>query len=261
MIRLAGSINLVLWLWAVVQITAACTDTGPGREKGQTELNNSREQMKIILNNPLTYQLPAPTFEGRMTVEESILKRRSHRNFRKSSVTADQLSQILWAAYGITKPDTSRIAFRGGLRAAPSAGATYPLEVYVVAGNVDQVEPGVYRYVSNRHLLEQVFAGDIRKDLAEAALNQEMISDAPFSLIYSAIFERTTQRYGDRGRLRYVPMDLGHSAQNVYLQAESLGLGTCAVGAFNDEEVTGVMQLPDEEEVLYIMPVGKYFRD
>ena len=97
--------------------------------------------------------------------------------------------------------------------------------------------------------------------LAEAALNQEMIADAPVSLFYSAVYARTMQRYGARGREHYVPMDLGHSAQNVYLQAEALGLGTCAIGAFNDEQVAKVMNLPDEEEPLYIMPIGRYYRD
>ncbi|MEO0075723.1 MAG: SagB/ThcOx family dehydrogenase, partial [candidate division WOR-3 bacterium] len=101
----------------------------------------------------------------------------------------------------------------------------------------------------------------VKKSLAEAALNQEMISDAPACIFWSAIFERTTQFYGHRGRDRYVCMDLGHSAQNVYMQAEALRLGTCAIGAFDDDRVKKVMQLPAEEVPLYIMPIGKYYAE
>lgn len=102
---------------------------------------------------------------------------------------------------------------------------------------------------------------DIRPNLAKAALNQEMIEDAPASLFFSAVFERTIQRYGDRARERYVCMEMGHVAQNVYLQLEAMGMGTCAIGAFNDAKVSVVMHLPEEEEPLYIMPVGRYYRD
>ncbi len=216
---------------------------------------------EIIRQVPLTYQLPEPSLKGSISVEEAMYARRSHRNYLKTALSPRQLSQMLWAAYGITRPDTSRPAFRGGFRTAPSAGATYPLEIYVVIGKVNDIKTGVYKYNADGHQLTMVIDDDVRQDLAEAALNQEMIADAPVSLVYSAIFDRTTERYGERGRLRYVPMDLGHSAQNVYLQAETLGLGTCAIGAFHDGKVSQVMHLPLEEEVLYIMPIGKYYRD
>ncbi len=227
---------------------------------------NIGENIEITNNmnqevNELEIQLPSPRLESNFSIEEVMLKRRSHRNYVKSSISLDDLSQVLWAAYGITKPDKSRDIYRGGFRAAPSAGATFPLEVYVIAGKVKGIEPGVYKYISDGHKIIRVINEDVRADLAKAALSQEMIEDAPASLFFTAIFERTTQRYGDRGRERYVCMEMGHVGQNVYLQVEALGLGTCAIGAFNDAKVAEVMQLPGEEEPLYIMPIGKYYRE
>ncbi len=227
---------------------------------------NIGENIEITNNmnqevNELEIQLPSPRLESNFSIEEVMLKRRSHRNYVKSSISLDDLSQVLWAAYGITKPDKSRDIYRGGFRAAPSAGATFPLEVYVIVGKVKGIEPGVYKYISDGHKIIRVINEDVRADLARAALNQEMIEDAPASLFFTAIFERTTQRYGDRGRERYVCMEMGHVGQNVYLQVEALGLGTCAIGAFNDAKVAEVMQLPGEEEPLYIMPIGRYYRE
>jgi SagB-type dehydrogenase family enzyme len=213
------------------------------------------------MEEPLAYKLPDPRKSGKISVEEALQKRRSHRNYTGSPLSPEELSQVLWSAYGITYTDTSRPEFRGGFRTAPSAGATYPLEVYAIIGKVKGVEPGVYRYHSAKNQIVREIAEDLREELAAAALNQEMIADAPASLFFSAIYTRTTQRYGERGKLRYVPMDLGHAGQNVYLQAEALGLGTCAIGAFNDDKVRAVLQLPAEEEPLYIMPIGKYYRD
>lgn len=212
-------------------------------------------------NNLQSIKLPSPRYESKFSIEEVMLKRRSHRNYVKGAISLEDLSQILWAAYGITKADKSRAIFRGGFRTAPSAGATFPLEVYAIVGNVKGIEPGVYRYISDGHMLVLESEKDIRANLAKAALNQEMIEDAPASLLFSAIFERTMQRYGNRGRERYVCMEIGHVGQNVYLQAEALGLGTCAIGAFNDVKVSKVMELPEEEEPLYIMPIGRYYRD
>jgi len=166
---------------------------------------------------------------------------------------------MLWAAYGITRPLSGYPQTRGGLRTAPSAGARYPLEVYVLIGNVKDIEAGVYKYNQREHKIIRTIEIDVRKDLAAAALDQEMIYEAPACLFWSAVFSRNTSKYGERGRERYVCMDLGHSAQNVYLQAEALHLGTCAIGAFQDEEVSEVMQLPEDEEPLYIMPFGKYY--
>ena len=200
--------------------------------------------------------LPPPELDGDMSVEMALANRRSQRDFQDKALSIEQLSQILWAAYGITSPMPDRP--RGGLRTTPSAGAQFPLEIYVIVGNVDGIEAGVYRYISEEHKIVQIMSGDVRSELSEAALGQRMVQEAPASVIYSAVFERTTAMYGDRG-IAYVYMEIGHSAQNVYLQAVALGLGTCAIGAFIDDRVSQILNLLDDEEPLYLMPVGYYY--
>jgi SagB-type dehydrogenase family enzyme len=222
-------------------------------------LSEEKVGLTKIVNDQLSYILPSPKTEGKVTVEEAILKRRSHRSFIKAAISAEDLSQILWSAYGITEPLDGYPQTRGGLRTSPSAGAVYPLELYVLVRKVKDIEPGVYKYISQSHKIVRVINKDMKNELSNAALNQEMIRVVPACLFYTAVFSRSTQSYGDRGRERYVYMELGHSAQNVYLQAEALHLGTCAIGAFNDAEVKDVMQLPEDEEPLYIMPIGRYY--
>jgi SagB-type dehydrogenase family enzyme len=141
-------------------------------------------------------------------------------------------------------------------RTAPSAGALYPLEVYIVAGNVSGLPAGVYKYKHKGHELLRISAGDKRKELCRAALGQEAIKDAGAVMVFTVVYERTTVKYGERGK-RYVYMETGHAAQNVYLEAESLNLGTVAIGAFTDSEVKKVLNLPEKEEPLYLMPIGK----
>jgi SagB-type dehydrogenase family enzyme len=222
--------------------------------------NGNSEMMSACFypqnGNPVN--LPEPRLTSDISVEEALLNRRSIREFKDEALTLEQVSQILWAAYGITEERSSPSFLRGGLRTAPSAGGLYPLEIYLVVGKVAGLSSGIYKYNSENHTLELISQGDVRKDLAKAALDQEFIAAAPASVFYAADFKRTTQKYGTRGRERYVCMDLGHSAQNVYLQAYALNLGTCAMGAFTDDMVSMVMQLPENEEPLYIMPIGKY---
>jgi SagB-type dehydrogenase family enzyme len=220
------------------------------------KISNSSPNMT---NNQSSYNLPKPDLTGRVTLEHTILNRRSRRDFRDKEISMEDLSQILWAAYGITKPIKDYRGLRGGFRTSPSAGARYPLEIYVVVGKVSKLEPGVYKYNSEFHKLTRVMDKDIRRELCASALYQKMIKEAPVSLVYTAIFSRCTSKYGKRGRERYVCMELGHSAQNVYLQVEALHLGTCAVGAFSDSKVTDLLKLPVEEEPLYIMPIGHYY--
>jgi len=219
-----------------------------------------RESELVSMDNSLfTYVLPAPVTDGETSVESALANRRSHRNFQDRTISMEQLSQMLWAAYGITLPLPNEPHLRGGLRTTPSAGAMYPLEIYVIVGNVEGLEPGVYRYISDGHKIVRVVDGDIRGELSEAALGQRMVREAPATIFYSAVFERMTARYGERG-IRYVYMEIGHSAQNVYLQAEALGLGTCAIGAFIDSEVRRLLQLPEDEQPLYLMPFGYVYR-
>lgn len=204
------------------------------------------------------FELPAPNLRGKISLEETLQNRRSRRDFKDIALTASQVSQMLWAAYGITKPLKTPDFVRGGLKTAPSAGARYPLDIYLVVGKVKGLEAGVYKYIPAGHKLIKLMNGDIRNKLHEACWYQEMIAKAPITIAYTAIFERCTIKYGNRGRERYVCMDVGHSGENVYLQAEALGLGTCAVGAFEDDEVSKVLKLQEKEEILYLMPVGHY---
>ena len=205
-----------------------------------------------------SYVLPSPETDGGISVERALAERRSRRSFSDEALSAEQLSQILWAAYGVSEQASDGSSSGGRLRTAPSAGALYPLEVYVAVGNVTDIEAGVYKYVSQEHALVRVIDGDIRQELSSAALGQAMIVDAPATLIYCGVFDRISDRYGQRGRDRYVFMEIGHSAQNVYLQAEAMGLGACAVGAFTDADVSELLELPAGEDPFYLMPVGHY---
>jgi SagB-type dehydrogenase family enzyme len=239
------SVKKVLFLLMFILFITSCK----GNEGVGSRQNNDK---------PFFIILPAPVLDGEMSVERALAKRRSRRNFTNEAITKAELSQILWAAYGISQPIPTHPALRGGLRTAPSAGAMFPLEIYIAVGNVEGIEAGVYRYDSENHRLIRTIARDIRRDLYDASWNQQMVREAPVTVIYTAVFSRMTNRYGVRGRERYVAMDLGHSAQNVYLQAEALGLGTCAIGAFQDESVSSALQLPPEEEPLYLMPIGRF---
>ena len=218
-----------------------------------------REILPVTNDAQPVFILPPPALEGSKSVEEALASRRSRRSFMDRAISMEQLSQILWAAYGITRPmPGAHAGLRGGLRTTPSAGATFPLEVYVVVGNVEGLTPGVYRYVSEEHKLVKILEGDVRDELANAALGQPWVRQAPATVFYSAVFSRTTSIYGERG-IVYVYIELGHSAQNVYLQVEALGLGTVAVGAFIDDQVRQILDLPDNEEPLYLMPIGYFY--
>lgn len=192
--------------------------------------------------------LPEPRYDGDVSIEEALLKRRSVRDYSDEALTLKEVSQLLWAAQGIT--DVS------GKRTAPSAGALYPLEVYVLVGNLEDAFQGVYRYEPQQHELVKILDGDQREALAEAALDQQSVAQGAIDIVVTAIYERTTGKYGDRG-IRYAHMEAGHAAQNVYLQASALGLGTVSIGAFYDDQVKEVLNLPEGREPLYIMPVGR----
>jgi SagB-type dehydrogenase family enzyme len=202
--------------------------------------------------------LPAPRLASDVSVEATLQGRRSIRSYQEVPVTLAEVSQLLWSAYGITEPLKDGPAFlRGGLRAAPSAGGLYPLELYLVARNVTDLPPGVYWYNSETHQLVVVTEQDRWEALTEAALNQPHFQTAAAAIVYSAVFDRNTSKYGQRGRDRYVCMDLGHSAENVYLQAYALKIGTCAIGAFSDILLKKTTGMTRAEEPLYIMPFGK----
>lgn len=202
--------------------------------------------------------LPPPNYIGKISVEEALKNRRSVRTYKDRPLSLEEVSQLLWAAYGVTKSFEHMPDFlRGGFRTAPSAGALYPLELYLAAFKVTDLKTGIYWYDSEKHKLVRIADGDKRREVSAAAFDQDQFRSAAAAIVYSAVFSRTTGKYGRRGRERYVCMDLGHSAENVYLQAYALGIGTCAVGAFDDLRLKKAIGMTRDEEPLYIMPIGK----
>jgi SagB-type dehydrogenase family enzyme len=191
--------------------------------------------------------LPAPRLDGERSVEAALTRRRSLRSYAPTPISLEAVSQLLWSAQGVTDPR--------GFRTAPSAGALFPLELYLVAGNVTGLPSGIYRYGPRKHELRRTSAGDRRGPLVAAALDQEWMLDAPAMLVIGAVYERTARKYGRRAP-RYVHMEAGHAVQNVYLQSEALGLGTCIVGGFEDTRLSTVLELPSSVEPLGILPIG-----
>ena len=195
-------------------------------------------------------KLPEPQVDGKISLEKSLTQRRTVRSFTANPLTLDQLSQLLWAAQGITDK-------RGFRRAAPSAGALYPMDVYAVVGekSVAGLEGGVYHYQAGGHSLARLSGGDLRDALARASLGQMWMAAAPVNLVITAEYARICGKYGDRG-VRYAMIEAGLVGQNIFLQAEASGLGAGIVGAFHDREVAEVVKIPPSHEPLLIMPVG-----
>ncbi len=206
-------------------------------------------------------RLPAPRLDGPISVERSLQARRSVRSFKKESVSLQIVSQLVWAAQGITQKSDAPAgwpwgAWQGGRRTAPSAGALYPLELYVICGAVSDLKPGIYKYKPQTHQLTLVRAGDHRSRLSAAASGQEWIAGAPCIFVVGAVFARTEVKYGQR-TARYVHMEAGHAIENICLQAVALDLGSTVVGAFRDADVKEVVGMEKDEEPLAIVPVGK----
>jgi SagB-type dehydrogenase family enzyme len=194
-------------------------------------------------------KLPEPKVDSQFSLEQSLAHRRSIRQFIHEPLSLSEISQLLWAAQGITHPS--------GYRTAPSAGALYPLEVYLAAGLVEELQPGIYHYQPHPHQLLLVSEGDIRRQLTSDALGQKAIAKAPAILVITAVYRRTTRKYGQRG-IQYIHLDAGHAAQNICLQATALSLGTVPIGAFHEELVAQTLNVAKDEIPLYILPVGKH---
>jgi SagB-type dehydrogenase family enzyme len=224
---------------ALFVLLAALPVIFAGCGAGEVTSTVSQDTVKIVL--------PEPRHGSDTSIEEALLKRRSVRDFSGEAVTLAQLGQLLWAGQGITDPT--------GKRTAPSAGALYPLTLYAVVGNVEGVDPGVYKYEPATHSLQRVVNGDKRQALARAALGQECVGQGAIDIVITAVYEITTVKYGTRG-LTYVHLEAGHAAQNICLQAVGLELGAVTIGAFDDEDVKKTLNLADDEVPLYIIPAG-----
>jgi SagB-type dehydrogenase family enzyme len=186
--------------------------------------------------------LPSPTFSSETSLEEALVRRRSVREFNAQPLTNGELGQLLWAAQGITR--------ERGFRTAPSAGALYPLEMYLATTD------GVFHYQPHDHQLLVTSPEDAREKLYQAALEQEPVRQAPAVFIVTAVYERTATKYGEDRGPRYVHLEAGHAAQNLLLEAAALELGAVPIGAFHDEEIQRALELPADHQPLYLIPVG-----
>jgi len=187
-------------------------------------------------------KLPQPVLKGNLSLEETLQLRRSVREYTSADISLSELSQLVWAAQGITSTQ--------GFRTVPSAGALYPLEVYIV--NMT----GVYHYNPLNHSLEKIRSEDVQENLTKAALHQDSVRQAPLKLVIMGIYERAETKYGERAE-RYVHLEAGHAAQNVLLECTSLGLGAVPIGAFDDLMVREVLETPPDQQPLYIIPIGR----
>ena len=230
-----------LLVFPIILIAAGCQSNN---EAGVSPMNNEETSPEAINIIPL----PEPRYDSAVSLEQSLVERRSIRNYSGESLTLNEVSQLLWAAQGITNAS--------GHRTAPSAGGLYPLEIYIVVGNVEDLPPGIYHYLPEGHELELIAEGDVRDELADAALSQSAVRDGAMAIVITAIYERTTGKYGERG-IRYVHIELGHATQNICLQAAAMGLGVVTIGAFHDEDVAELLGRPDDENPLYVIPVGR----
>lgn len=228
-------LTLIMLLLASLSLSSSCQTAEPTPE------TSASPDAAVI-------PLPEPRLQSDVSIEETLAQRRSVREYTSEPLTLAELGQLLWAAQGITGENRR-------YRTAPSAGALYPLELYAWVSNVNGLDAGVYRYEPPSHALTRHRTTSDTAALTEAALGQTWVGDGAAVLVFAAVYERTTQKYGARGR-QYVHMEAGHASQNVYLQAAALELGTVAVGAFDDAAVRRAAGLTDDEVPLYLMPVG-----
>lgn len=232
-----GTSTILILILLLVMVVSACTAyTTPPTSEQSTQ--DDPGTMAIKKNIPL----PQPDLTGAMTLEETLVQRRSIRGFQDTSLTDAHISQLLWAAQGITHPS--------GLRTAPSAGALYPLEIYAAT------QDGLFHYQPETHSLERVLDHDPRPGLYQAALRQNPVLEAPLVILISAVFDRTAQKYGAVRTPQYVYLEAGHAAQNILLQAVALELGAVPIGAFHEDQISEALALPPDQTPLYLIPIG-----
>ena len=208
-----------------------------------------------------TITLPPPRFDSDYSIEKALLNRRSVRRYSPQALSQEELAQLLWACQGISKVEGWQLGhskMQTTYRTAPTAGALYPLELYVMVKKVEGLDPGLYHYLpgpgKEQHAMELLQTGDRSADLADAALSQSFITEAAANIIIGGVVARMASKYGRRARL-YVVLEVGHAAQNLCLQAPSLGIGVVPIGAFTDAEVRRFVG--EDVEPIYILSVGK----
>jgi SagB-type dehydrogenase family enzyme len=245
---------LIFFFLAIVVLSQGIV---PGEIRAWTEQASGEDTLK----------LPDPSHDSRISVEKALSLRKSSRTYLQEPLSLREISQLLWAAQGITRKSdrlptkwNTKYEWQGGYRTAPSAGALFPMEIYLAAGNVEGLPKGVYKYIPKDHSLKKVMDGDRRMDVCDAALKQSSIKEGAALVIMAGVFDRTSPKYVERAE-RYVHIEVGSIAQNIYLQGITLGIGTVLIGAFVDDEVKKVLSMPDDEHPLAIMPLGKIQKD
>ena len=189
-----------------------------------------------------TIQLPKSLQEATIGFTEVLRRRKSIRAFSNQPLSMGDLGFLLWASTGI-----QRVEHGYEFRTAPSAGALYPIETYIAANNVEDVEEGIYHYNIKNHLLEEIKTGNFGDALAHAALDQKMCATASVVFIWTAVFRRSKWKYKQRA-YRYIYLDAGHVAENLALAAASITCGSCQVGAFFDDEINSIVGIDGTEE-------------
>ncbi|MBN2863375.1 MAG: SagB/ThcOx family dehydrogenase [Bacteroidales bacterium] len=216
---------------------------------------------KSVAQENLAIKLPAPSFDSNTSVERALLTRRSERTFKQDAIKLKDLSQILWAAQGVTmKIDTvpgwwTGREWLGGVRTAPSAGALFPIELYIAAGNVENLDQGLYKYNALNHTIIKITDGDKREEVRKAALGQSAVGNGPACIIIAANLGRTEYKYKSKAT-QYVYIESGAVCQNIYLQCNSLNIGTVMIGAISAEPMKVALSMPDSETPIGVMPIG-----
>ncbi len=220
--------------------------------RGGLDVSTRPEQYKVYKKPISVVALPAPEHEGGGPLWGLLARRRTRRTYKPEPLTLKEMSQVLWAANGKTKEGRDAV-----LRSAPSAGALYPIELYVMVNNVEGLEAGIYYYDVPGHKLLMIKEGDRAEEASAAALGQQSLAKSGAVIFLTAVLERTRWKYRQRA-YRYIYMDAGHIGQNICLAAESLGLGACPIGAFYDEEFDGVLGVDGTDETaIYAFTVGR----
>lgn len=207
----------------------------------------SQSQLTLQARDKTIVPLPVPSLSGSRSLEEVLARRRTVRAFSGKPLTITQASQLLWAAQGVTSPE--------GFRTAPSGGGLYPLEVRLLAANIDGIATGVWRYLPASHQLQLDYGGDRRERLIDATYQQSWVAQGAAVFAITGLSARSSAKYGTRG-VRFTYMEAGHVAQNLLLQAVGLGLEAGLIGGFDDAKIRAILQLPAEEEPLYLVVIG-----
>ena len=241
----ASSVSLLLFpIFLSVFLLSGCMVPGlsiAGNDSERTAQNTtSNSAIEYIQGQEIL--LPEPQLEGAISLEEALFSRRSIREFQDRDIEIEKISQLLWAAQGITKKNQ-------GFRTAPSAGALYPLDVFIFK------KDGLFHYIPAENVLKMMSMEDLRKRLYETCLYQGSVAEGDINIVLTAVYERTTVKYGERG-IRYVHLEAGHACQNILLQAVALELGAVPIGAFEESKIIELMKLPGGYVPLYVIPVG-----